>query len=1052
MQYKLYQQPLTNNQASSFANHPTQVHSNSQSQSFSNQKQTINVGQAGHSGNMSQLSQRRLSQQNARDQLNNQNKKQNQSLSDFSNNDLSQGRLQNTEVMQRLDKALRDQLEIINETTNGQNQAQAQNAQRLSKIQKELQNLNRQKSKTPFKMVIDNINQNVNQYQSKSVKNQKASDKSQKIIKQNNQLNEYGKIDPVKQLIQEEIQNQRVTNKNKSRVQNSVIQYDNELSHQSTSVYHVRNISQRENIQQFTSQASTKNLNVPSQQRQLNTDQSAKSSKFNRPLTSQSNIEQCRQNATDVKRSHTPNNLNTQKVLKNSQQANQSELSKYINSQTTNQVKTQIQLSRGMSTNQLNKSQSRKALPQNGSKTPKGLNRQSTLKFNTHSAKIVANAKNQKQQQVNSTRAPKLTDEQLIQLKLEEETMEKQRLEQQELERQAELARKAFERAKLKQLKKEFLLKTVTRLFQGYKVRRIMKNNRQINMLIQEHRDLSRFVQELKIELTDQIRQNNRQAQQTKGLLIQTIKDLTKKKEQFALAFDEVFLHSQWIKLSKNQPKQVQEDKKSNFSKSQQFDSFQSKRATQTQKLKIQETKSKLNESQNNLSLNLTYEKTPQNKINSSIQKKNSCFKSFECRDLPLRMQQNYENSQSIQKLNQSSTSISIQNQTLNPELQKYLSYTIKNQIQEEDDQRNISIDSLEQDYIKQKRNQSCEKQNKYLKKGVKSKKYDPKIAIKEQKEKKKQLEIEKEQETKRKQELEESNKKPAQQLSSFMNIQRHKPIEEKNTFLQDSAPQPQKLETEPAEIYEQFPQSESFNRLSRQFTSKIPRIKSVRENSMTQSTANLLLQSSIQQLPTESNENENHQRSQSRIPRLKESSAQKPNHQLNSHQKTPQNNAIPQLSQSKLELAAYGSEQVECTNKLRTARSRELRNSQSQYLQEIKNEQQRSRQLNQSCNFTNPNDQVQHLIEALQSTDLHQQAKEKTLETLTAITGMLQSLRNNKVLEKEKTILSENRRRDSVDSSNQQQQKLKSQFQNLVQNLQLEFNMLIDKNTKDNN
>lgn len=45
-------------------------------------------------------------------------------------------------------------------------------------------------------------------------------------------------------------------------------------------------------------------------------------------------------------------------------------------------------------------------------------------------------------------------------------------------------------------------------------------------------------------------------------------------------------------------------------------------------------------------------------------------------------------------------------------------------------------------------------------------------------------------------------------------------------------------------------------------------------------------------------------------------------------------------------------------------------------------------------------------------------EAKEKTLETLTAITGMLQSLRNNKVLEKDKTIFNESRRRDSVDST----------------------------------
>jgi hypothetical protein len=44
----------------------------------------------------------------------------------------------------------------------------------------------------------------------------------------------------------------------------------------------------------------------------------------------------------------------------------------------------------------------------------------------------------------------------------------------------------------------------------------------------------------------------------------------------------------------------------------------------------------------------------------------------------------------------------------------------------------------------------------------------------------------------------------------------------------------------------------------------------------------------------------------------------------------------------------------------------------------------------------------VHQLIEELDSADVNSDAKQKTIETLAAITGMLQSLRDKKLLENE--------------------------------------------------
>jgi len=70
-------------------------------------------------------------------------------------------------------------------------------------------------------------------------------------------------------------------------------------------------------------------------------------------------------------------------------------------------------------------------------------------------------------------------------------------------------------------------------------------------MLYIEVKDLMRFANQLKVELSEKVKTNNCQVNQTRALLIQSIKDLGKKKEQFLAAFEEAFNNRQWLKLSK---------------------------------------------------------------------------------------------------------------------------------------------------------------------------------------------------------------------------------------------------------------------------------------------------------------------------------------------------------------------------------------------------------------------------------------------------------------------------------------------------------------------
>jgi hypothetical protein len=64
-------------------------------------------------------------------------------------------------------------------------------------------------------------------------------------------------------------------------------------------------------------------------------------------------------------------------------------------------------------------------------------------------------------------------------------------------------------------------------IFNGYKVRRILKLNKAVNMLRLEYKDLLRFANSLKAELTEHLKTNSSAAIPTRQLLIQSIKDLS---------------------------------------------------------------------------------------------------------------------------------------------------------------------------------------------------------------------------------------------------------------------------------------------------------------------------------------------------------------------------------------------------------------------------------------------------------------------------------------------------------------------------------------------
>ena len=70
-------------------------------------------------------------------------------------------------------------------------------------------------------------------------------------------------------------------------------------------------------------------------------------------------------------------------------------------------------------------------------------------------------------------------------------------------------------------------------LLKGYKVRRILRQHKVVSQLRVEYRDLIKFAFQLKEELADHMKNNSKAVGPTKLLLVQSVKDLTKKREQF---------------------------------------------------------------------------------------------------------------------------------------------------------------------------------------------------------------------------------------------------------------------------------------------------------------------------------------------------------------------------------------------------------------------------------------------------------------------------------------------------------------------------------------
>ena len=68
--------------------------------------------------------------------------------------------------------------------------------------------------------------------------------------------------------------------------------------------------------------------------------------------------------------------------------------------------------------------------------------------------------------------------------------------------------------------KKQYLFKRLGALIQGYKVRRILKSNKNVSHHLKEYRDLIKFAVQLKEELSDSIRKQSSLVGQIKLLLI----------------------------------------------------------------------------------------------------------------------------------------------------------------------------------------------------------------------------------------------------------------------------------------------------------------------------------------------------------------------------------------------------------------------------------------------------------------------------------------------------------------------------------------------------
>ncbi|CDW73376.1 UNKNOWN [Stylonychia lemnae] len=811
-----------------------------------------------------------------------------------------------------------------------------------------------------------------------------------------------------------------------------------------------------------------------------------------RPQTSHQKVDAISQNV-QIKRSHTPNNLNA----KTKSQA-PSDLGKFINNTinpnklerlSQQQAHNQHQMTRQTSQSELSKSQSKSNLNLQAPKTPKN---SANLKLHVSLAKSATNIKKQQQKSSNKNR----TDKSLQ--KLNQSSCVLQQQQQKVIEQSIQQMPQEIKQKSKAEIR-AFLIKTLPAVIMGFKVRRIIRNNKQVNMLKAEHNDLMRFIFELKIELGEQIKSNNRQAFSTKQLLIQSIKDLSKKKDQFYQTYIEIYNHQHWIKISKPLPIQQDQKRLSNqkqaieqvgyntvksFTNTKLNDSINTQNNNTQQKQQQNSHFSLISESELKNGRNNQIRNFSQNRSEVPAQQ----YQKIIIKDVSKDQQLSFDHT--LKNHNDTKIKSKLGNYT---ELQRYLTGSQK--INEEELQ---SQESSEYDL----KNGSLSQRKQYLKKGIQSRKYDPKLAIKEQKEKKKQQENEKIEEQKRQQELLEQQKLLKQQkpISSFMNVrtsaqsslqpgqqqqqqslfQKHQQLNTQESYDQKATdvtadsiiPQPQILSTEPVETTEQMNRENSQQRFQRQFSSKIPKISTKRDESNSSLyRINLRNSTSIASLthddkktaPQEQNnikiERQN-QRNQNQsqhkeIPTLKSQIIEQVKNQVQATQAQLSNNNSLELSC----LSERRSSQIIKRNR----GSRETRSSLSQQqLIDLKSQTIKTRQsIDQSTSgstkflpseaknkdLNQSSDQLHQLISELQQADLNKDAKVKTLETLTAITGMLQSLRNNQLIDKD---VPQAKRRDEKnyrigEGNNNNNEKLKHTFQSLVQNLQNEFNMLLE-------
>ena len=68
-------------------------------------------------------------------------------------------------------------------------------------------------------------------------------------------------------------------------------------------------------------------------------------------------------------------------------------------------------------------------------------------------------------------------------------------------------------------------------------MRRILKNSKTVALHRKEYKDMVKFAVTLKNELAENIRNQSSNIEQTKMLLIQSVRDLSHKREQFQEAF-----------------------------------------------------------------------------------------------------------------------------------------------------------------------------------------------------------------------------------------------------------------------------------------------------------------------------------------------------------------------------------------------------------------------------------------------------------------------------------------------------------------------------------